>query len=307
MDERFFRRVEKFDGEEGAWKEWSFQFKTQVGVASKFTRDKLDEIQKAGGEVDFDSVFVEDKEEIVDKLGAELYSVLTSLVSGEALMIVRGVPHGDGWKAWGKLFNRYNPRTPARALMAMMAVMNPKKVKDVRDLSQAVEEWEIKLKSLKLEHDVPINDQIKVALLTSMVPGDLQDYIFQWTDTSATFESTTDKVLNLARNRATMARPTPMEVDRAGFEDWHEDSCGEWHEGEEIEVDYVGGAGSGCCHRCGGFGHFARECGTPKGKGKGESGNGKGKYGGKGEGKGASKGWQKGGPGWGQTKGDGRK
>ena len=60
-----------------------------------------------------------------------MYSVLTSLVSGEALMIVRGVPHGDGWKAWGKLFNRYNPRTPARALMAMMAVMNPKKVKDV--------------------------------------------------------------------------------------------------------------------------------------------------------------------------------
>ena len=31
LDERYFRRVEKFDGKEGTWKEWSFQFKTQVG------------------------------------------------------------------------------------------------------------------------------------------------------------------------------------------------------------------------------------------------------------------------------------
>ena len=59
-----------------------------------------------------------------------------------------------------------------------------------------------------------------------------------------------------------------MEVDQVGFEDWHEDSCGEWREGEEIEVDYVGGTGSGGFHRCGGFGHFARECGTPKGREK---------------------------------------
>ena len=56
LDEIFFSRVKKFDGKEGTWNKWSFQFKTQVGVASKFTRDTLDEIQKAGGEVDFDSV-----------------------------------------------------------------------------------------------------------------------------------------------------------------------------------------------------------------------------------------------------------
>ena len=120
----------------------------------------------------------------MDKLWAELYSVITSFVSGGKLMIVRGVPHGDGWKAWSKLFNRYNPKTPARALMAMMEVMNAKKVKDVRGLSEAVQEWEIIVKNLKLEHEVEMNDQIKVALLTSMVPGVLQDFIFQWTDTN---------------------------------------------------------------------------------------------------------------------------
>ena len=117
LDERFFRRVEKFDGAEGRWKEWSFQFTSQLGAASKLTRFRLDDIQKAGVDPAWNSIFVEDGELSVDKLGAELYSIITSLVSGEALMMVRGVPHGNGWKAWSKLFSRYNPKTPAGALM----------------------------------------------------------------------------------------------------------------------------------------------------------------------------------------------
>ena len=69
MDERLFRRVDKFDGMNGTWKEWSFQFKTQVGAASRFARDKFDEIQKAAGDPDWDTIFVADKDEIADKLG----------------------------------------------------------------------------------------------------------------------------------------------------------------------------------------------------------------------------------------------
>ena len=38
--------------------------------------------------------------------------------------------------------------------MAMMMVMQPRKVKDIRDLPSAVEEWEVKVKNLKIEHDI---------------------------------------------------------------------------------------------------------------------------------------------------------
>ena len=38
--------------------------------------------------------------------------------------------------------------------MAMMNVMSPKKVKDIRELSNAVEDWEVRIKSLKIEHDI---------------------------------------------------------------------------------------------------------------------------------------------------------
>ena len=46
-----------------------------------------------------------------------------------------------------------------------------------------------------------MNDQIKMALLTSMEPADLQDYIFQWAEVTGGYESTRDRVMSLARNR----------------------------------------------------------------------------------------------------------
>ena len=59
-------------------------------------RSKLDDIQKAGDSPDWDTIFFEDNEDAICKLGSELYSVMTSLVSGEVLMMVRGVQHGNG-------------------------------------------------------------------------------------------------------------------------------------------------------------------------------------------------------------------
>ena len=46
VDERHFRRMDKFDGKN--WKEFSFQFKTSVGSVNTTMRGYLDEIQKGG-------------------------------------------------------------------------------------------------------------------------------------------------------------------------------------------------------------------------------------------------------------------
>ncbi len=74
-------------------------------------------------------------------------------------------------------------------------------------------------------------------------------------------------------NRASLGKPTPMEVDRVQEEYWHEDHG--WHEEQEweegwpekeeaaVEIGYIGEA----CKRCGGHGQSARDA-TTKGKGK---------------------------------------
>ena len=100
-------------------------------------RELLEEIQKFQNDPDWVEVFADVEEDDRIKMSAELYSLIVTLVSGEALTVVRGVA-GNGWEAWHKLQIRFDPKTPARALRMMMGVMQPKKVKDVRELQSAL-------------------------------------------------------------------------------------------------------------------------------------------------------------------------
>jgi hypothetical protein len=289
LDERYFRRVEKFDGTSKTnWREFSFQFKVAVGMANPRARGFLEEIQKKGKDVNFVEIFNLEGDgdgikEQVEKMGHELYAMLSALVSGEAMTVVRGVTTGDGWLAWSRLNIRFDPRTPAKALISMLAVMTPKKQKEIHLLAAAIEEWEMKVKSLGTDHDITIDDKIKQAVLTSMCPEEVQNLIFQWADSATQYEDIKDKVISLSQNRSAERKPKPMEIDWVRWEDWWYEDAAEQHENAEgdetekgLEVDYVGES----CRRCGGMGHYARECPTPKGKGKGGF-DGKG-YGGKG-------------------------
>jgi len=96
--------VDKYDGQgKSNWREFSFQFKTAVGMGNPKARSFLEEIQKAGKDINFNVIFEdvvepEDRAQ-VDRLGAEIYAMLSSLLTGDALTVVRGIRTGDGWLA----------------------------------------------------------------------------------------------------------------------------------------------------------------------------------------------------------------
>ena len=100
-----------------------------------------------------------------------------------------------------------------------------------------------------------LDDQIKVALLTSILPSDLQDDMFQWSDRKADFNELKDEVMSLAINRASMAKLVPMDADQVAAEDLEHGEDRSNHDEYSHEMDSMGDA----CLRCGDVGHYARE------------------------------------------------
>ena len=170
----------------------------------------------------------------------------------------------------------------------MSEATRPPKIKDLRTFESALGSWEEKLKVLKLQFGEELSNWMKVAVLTDMLPNNIQDYVYTHVDKGTTFDALREKLRAVVSNKvAHMSGPAPMDIGATGEEEqwWDE-------EGQSEEVGWV--SPDVVCSRCKGLGHYARDCATPspsasgvlhtasKGKGKAKGKGGDGKGGGKG-------------------------
>ena len=138
-----------------------------------------------------------------------------------------------------------------------------------------------------------------MAAFLEMCPKEIKEQVYLRIDEiGEDYEVLKAKVIGWISNKVEQERggPVPMDVGDLGKKDDGEDEYEEQY-WEEHYVDEVN-SGNYQCRKCGGHGHFARDC-PSKGKGKGKNwdkGKGKGFYKGKGDGghyKGDGKGWGK--------------
>ena len=290
---KHFSRVEKLDPD--AWKEWHYQFVVATS-AFNIRHGALLEIVE---QKEIDDVTTESLELVLNaseadymrRTQAELFSVLTLLTKGEANQIVRSCDDMNGYVAWKKLYDRFNPKTPASLTAAWRDVIRPKKLKDIREASKAIDAWESKLVVLKKEHNEEPTTGLKASLLLEMLPDSVQMTVAQGMSTKKLdYDSLKSKIKLMASVQMDYATPKPMDIGET-----HEAHDGNWDtEGWDYEVEAVGaqkGKGKGplygSCWTCGGA-HFSRDC--PKGGGKGPKGSGKGSGKGDAVGKGKGKG-----------------
>lgn len=296
LDGRYFRNA-VFTGTAKDWGDWAFAFKRVVRSCSRDAYAVLEFVESQPTAVQ-EHLLGGDGTVSVDhvaKLSAELYDVLCQNVTGDAMTVLRSVEDCKGFVAWQRLYHKYNPRTVARAIRLLAEVASPGKVKELADIDNAMRAWEQKTALLTKEFNEKVSDNMKIAILTSMLPPSIQDYVYTTLDHEIPYEDFATKIRAVVGNKVSMmCKPTPMEIGYAAQDDQQTEHYDE--SGEDVQAV----SASTQCHSCAGWGHFARECpsvahGTAKGSGKNENkGKGKGKAGGKGSAKGGGKGTFKG-------------
>ena len=273
-----FIKADSFGGDMSKWDDWSFKFKRSVNTMNRdmcrlmtvweSREDDIDEEEKMSREF--------------QQRSAELYDILCERCDGEALMIVRQVNDMEGVRAWQKLFQRYNPRTMARGLRMLSEAVNPPRAKNLADVETLVSKWEDRVKRLETQFGETISDKMRMAIFTNIMPVAIQDYIYTHADKETKYVQLREKVQAMVNNKISVnAGPVPMDI--GDIKGDHDDQ-GDDHYWDDFEIDGVGN--HDYCLRCGGYGHYARDCPTKsKGKGKNsDKGKGKGFPKGKGDG-----------------------
>ncbi len=96
LDEKHFRRVDKYNGGSTKWNSWLFNFGIAVAQVSKKTWNIIDKVLKVEGLGIYDrldlGLSLQGEEHVFfDEVKGELYSVLCGLTEGEANTTVRSI------------------------------------------------------------------------------------------------------------------------------------------------------------------------------------------------------------------------
>jgi hypothetical protein len=298
IDPRNFRTT-TFDGEPSHWGDWCFAFKRTIRSCSRDAYAIMEYVEKQATEPLEHLMLSSDGTgpgaEDIARLSAELYDVLCQAVSGEAMSVVRSVEDCKGFVAWYQLYRKFNPKTAARAIRLMAEVCSPGRIKELHEIDSTLRSWEQKVTLLYKEFGETVTGNMKKAIVTSMMPLYIQDYIYTTVEMEVDYDSLVGKIRAVVANKVEMmSKPVPMDI---GYATAETSEYEEYYEGGEVQAVST----STRCYSCEGWGHFARECpsvthgtakgsakGSDKGKGKGQKGDGKGK-GQKGDGKGSGK------------------
>ena len=240
---------EVYAGVIGTWQQWLFNFMITVEGINVPVGLLLMEIGKKSATPLTIAAF----EPLVTpairtKHCAELFGVLWQLTTGDANAVVRGVTSKIGmgrcgFAAYYALSFRFNPKTPARVLQFLFTVINFPTIKDVRQIPKGIEEWEAKRSVMRDDFDETLSDRMAASTVTSMLPQEFQDIVFQNHGAGdVVYETVKDKVLSVAASRIQQSAPAPTDTGAAN------DEKTERAEEEKDEINHLRKGGKVNCY-----------------------------------------------------------
>ena len=197
IEERHYRKLGQFGGQFGGqnWKDWAFQFRSATRSSSQKAYKILEWAEQQSTEIEDFSEYEGDDEES-DQICAQLFNVITTMVTGEPLQLMHNCDF-NGAEAWRRLSKRYSPTSPLRMMQLMLQVVSPERAKHVKDIPNIVERWETRVHMLERDFKESVSSKMKAAILISFLPTELRDALIQQAEKLVVYQPTKEKVMSI--------------------------------------------------------------------------------------------------------------
>ena len=197
LDERYFRHMQdnKFKGNTTDYRTFVTDLLVAIGrldgrlaknLKHMLSSRKVESASVGISEKQWDVIVQGGVEEsIYERYKYELFGLLSTLVTGEAKAMMNSLiedgdeSHACGFKILWLFKKRWNVYTFSTKLYAFVKVMTPAKVKNELEVVGALLRWEAEVLALDKRFGEIISDTMKIAIILSMLPKDLQDTLYE--------------------------------------------------------------------------------------------------------------------------------
>ena len=221
--------TENADQDALGWLAWSTSFRNWVTFAEPAYESDLGEIESRLTEVPH----ISQMPVVCVERARKLYVILSSLLRGRPLAILRGIDDRNGYECWRQLTNQFSPRTRSRSLAMLSAIMGLPAFTRDRTLREQLMGFERLVAEYEKASGNQLPADVKLSVVLKAIPKTLQSHVHLRMDTSTSYDDVKSLVLSyeVSTTNWTASRiqqelglvnpgkgncPVSMEVDQEG-------------------------------------------------------------------------------------------